>query len=174
MTMRNTFLQAVRTWAKATLGLTDAQIVPVMRGSSTKFMRLPLPYLTVNLTTMDNEQGTDWLVSDDDGTHRRGNRWGTIRLTGFGEETADWLTELGMRTDAYAADKGTLTNLMGGVLDASRLVNESIEPQYVKDFRLDYRIELSLTGIDNPSVNADTFIIDVESKDKIVKKHLEV
>lgn len=170
MTMRNTFIQAVRTWAKDCLGLTDTQIVPVMRGSSTKFMRLPLPYLTVNIPRMDTENGTDWTSLKATDLYIRGNRTGTIRLVGYGEETADWLTELGMRTSTYGPDEGTLTNLMGGVLDISQLVNESIEPQYAKDFRLDYKLELGLT----PSVYADTFIIDVNSEDGIVQQHLEV
>ena len=75
-----------------------------------------------------------------------------------------------MRTSTYGPDEGTLTNLMGGVLDISQLVNEGIEPQYAKDFRLDYKLELGLT----PSVYADTFIIDVNSEDGIVQQHLEV
>jgi hypothetical protein len=172
MTLRNTLIQSVRTWAKATIGLTDAQIVPVQKGPN-KHMRLPLPYLTVNITRSDDEQGTDWTVYELTQTRHRGNRTATVRLMGYGEETADWLVELGMRLDAYNVI-GTLTNLMGGVIDVSQQVSESIEPQYAKDFRLDYLMELSLTGDDNPTVYADTFIIDVNSEDGLVQQHLEV
>lgn len=174
MTLRNTQIQAARTWCKAALGLTDAQIVPVMRGSTNKFMRLPLPYMTVNLTPVDDENGVDWTGMNALGEKLTvGNRVATLRLIGYGEETSDWLTELGMRLDEFPEDNGTLVNTLGPLVDVSRQHDEYMEHQYAKDFRLDYRLSLTFSGADNPNTYADTLIADVNGEDG-PSLHLEV
>jgi hypothetical protein len=174
MTLRNTLIQAVRTWAKAALSLTDEQIVPVMRGSNDKFMRLPLPYLTVNLTSFDTENGVDWKGFTATGSEFRGNRYTTVRLMGYGEGSDDWLIELGMRTGEYPEDYGSLISLGSSVIDASIPIGTHIEHQYSREFRLDYRLSLALTGTDNPATYADTFTVDVYNSDELVNQHLEV
>lgn len=174
MTLRNTLIQAVRTWAKDALSLTDEQIVPVMRGSSDKFMRLPLPYLTVNLTSFDTENGVDWVRHDDTATEHRGNRFATVRLTGYGEGADDWLIQLGMLTGQYPEDFGSLINLSGAVMDVSQPVGEHIEHQYVRDFRLDYRQYLRLENPENPATYMETFVVDTYNSDELVYQHIEV
>jgi hypothetical protein len=170
MTFRNDLIQATRTWAKSCLGLTDAQIVPVMRGSTNKYMRLSLPYLTVNLTVLEIENGVDMTLHNASGRVTVGNRYATLRLTGYGEETEDWLRELTLRLDEYNQDYGTLVNTLSGVMDVSQAYDEHIEHQYVKDIRLDYRVVLTLTDPDNPSVYADKLVVDTLD----IAQHLEV
>jgi len=120
----------------------------------------------VNLTSFDIENGVDWEGWTADGTYHRGNRTATVRIMGFGEETNDWLTILGMLTGDYPKDYGSLINLGNGVMDVSTEVSDHIEPQYVRDFRLDYRLGLTLTDTDNPTTYADTFVVHIEEDDE--------
>lgn len=175
MSIRNDLIQAVRRWGKTCLGLTDGQIVPVMRGSTDKFMRRRLPYLTVSLPSLELENGVDVTYHKADGSKVLvGNRQATVRIMGYGEEAEDWLRELTMRLDEYEEDYGTLVNILGPVQDVSIPVDEHIEHQYVKDLRLEYRIKLTLTDDDNTTAYATAFVVDTESADGIVQQHLQV
>lgn len=148
MTTRETILQAVRSWFKTALGITDSQIIP----ADDKGPRPALPYLTVKVITADIPVGTDETIrelnpaTDVPTVRGRGHRSGTVSVQGFGADSAGWMevAALRLRYDSIQrllSDAGiAVINRGGGVSDISALVDTEIEARYVRDFEISYTV----------------------------------
>ena len=148
MTTRETILQAVRSWFKSSLGLTDLQIIP----ADDKGPRPPIPYLTVKVIVADIAVGVDeevreFTVGTEIPTVRaRGIRSGTVSVQGFGSDSAGWL-EVGALRLKYETIQRALTdagltviNRPGGVTDVSPLIDNEIEPRFLREFEISYSV----------------------------------
>lgn len=160
MSVREDLLQDFRSWIKTQLSITDKQVILVQRGE--KGPRPPLPYLTVNLTTFDLPVGTEETEHRDEELAIRGDRQATLEIRGYGDGSDEWLTELGFRVDTYEG-KATIVTQSAGIGDASRLVSESIESQYFKEFLIEYQI----TGTE-AAPTADQSTITVGDTDETI------
>ena len=157
MSVHEDILQGVRAWAKATLGLTDAQIVPATRG----VIRGPAPqepYLTVSLPVLDLPYGVDEKEFQADGWHHKGIRTGIVAMEGFGEGAAEWIQDLNFRVDEIDDPLTLVTRF--ALVDLTSLVEDVFEFRYAQDFVVDYALSPdSATGTD---VAAATVSLDLE------------
>ena len=140
--------QGVIDWLKlAAGGLTDAQVIR----SNQKGMRPPIPYLTVNIQTADqNRHIRDEAIRGEDGgaptIKQRGHRRAVAAIQGFGALTHEWLSlaqatlgQPAIQTQLDLSGFSVFTN--EPILDISTLVDTEIEGRYARDFTLNYLVE---------------------------------
>ncbi len=151
MTTRDTIHQAVRSWFKTAVALTDEQIIVRDSDGGSKGVRPDLPYLTIKLILMDEAVGTDEDVEEIAGgsgapTIRTfGTRRGTLSIQGFGDDSSGWLevATLRLRREAVKAvlnAAGLTVITRGGVTDISSLVDTQIESRFLREFEISYAV----------------------------------
>lgn len=141
MSLYEDLVQHIRTWARLELGMTEAEaadkIIPAERGAL-KGSRPPLPFLEIAVQQVGRPIGTDEERVKTTGKKRRGTREGSVRITGYGEETADWLEWL-TGTDHSLTTPLSIVQ-MSPVFDISQLFETNLEYRFVKDFYLAYAL----------------------------------
>jgi hypothetical protein len=178
VTTRETLLQTCIDWFEAAL-------TPDINPTSTSINAFPHddkgprpvpPYLTFKLTLADQAVGVDEQVNeigalpDEFPTVRtRGTRRGTLSVQGFGSKAAGWLevATLRLRRPSIQAilDAAGLTVVnRGGVSDISALLDNEIEPRFLREFELGYAVVDADTEdlVEMKLVEADITFIDRE------------
>ena len=141
MSLYEDITQAFREWVRLELGFTEVEastkVIPAERGAL-KGSRPPLPFLEVSLLQPGRPIGTDESRVTAAGRLKRGTREGSVRVTGYGEETSDWIEVLTM-TDHQRSSPLSIVQ-MSPMFDTSQMHETSIEPRFVKDFYIAYAI----------------------------------
>lgn len=145
---RTQLLKQVLEWTEEQLDITgsgaDPQVILAQRGD--KSPRPSLPYLVLNFTSFDMPVGTVETQWQSDDTRAFGaHRQAMLEIRGIGPGSDDWLQELAFRTDSFDGDMSIVTLPNAATLDASILVNESWEEQYIKEFLCEYKLRDSET-----------------------------
>lgn len=164
--MRETILQAVRSWVLLATSLPAIKVIPADDYGT----RPALPYITVTLTAFDLPVGHDeQLLTTLAGKLRervRGDRRAVVSLNAYGKAGADLLA-LCNASLAKTSVQGKLgeakITLMpaGPSLDLSSLVDTRIEKRFVKDFEVVYAFETSQETI--PHVETISLAVEIDA-----------
>lgn len=158
-------LQKVRDWVALATSLPDGRIIP----DDDPGARAPLPYLTVGLSTIDIEEGTDETVYfEDDDELRAGvvaDRRGTITINAFGRRGADLLALCHASlyqpmVKRFLEDRNIAIENSGGTQDVSQLVDGEREKRFVHDFDITYRFRVDQV---EPEPHVETAEVEVET-----------
>lgn len=146
MTVRETILQQVRSFAKQILTLTDAQIIVGNEQGS----RPPLPYIAVFINSIDIPEGQDQelrYIDEDDNpaVQIRGSRRATVNIQAFGADAEEWLTALCLSlqspvTRAILDELDLSIVRLGSIIDLSSLLDTSIQKRFSQDFEVYYYV----------------------------------
>lgn len=182
MSLRELILQGLLAWvqigavAPSATALTDAQVIFADQSGP----RPPRPYLMLKLTVYDVPEGEDEELDDLDGGGNpirtvTGERSGTVSVHGFGEAAEGWLETLGgslrRAADRALIEAAGLTIVQfGGVQDLTARRDASMEPHFLREFRLAYRfvgdpetlIELANVEVDLDTTGAAPLHTDID------------
>lgn len=151
--LHETLLQAVMDWVELATSLPAGRVRPRDDAS----LRPPLPYITVSLTVGDIEVGTDetrYFVKDDAlRAAVSGERRATITLNAYGRRGADLLAlcqaSLAMpAVQRFLNTRNITIRRNGSTQDISQLVDTEIEARFVRDFDLEYRVQITQPDIE--------------------------
>lgn len=142
MSLRKTLLKQVLAWVETQLGLTGSGASPtvILAQRGEKSPRPSLPYIVLRFTTFDIPVGTAESRYTEDTLNIGAHRQASLEIRGIGPESEDWLQELQLRLDTFTGDMAITTVGSGGILDASVLVHESLEEQYILELLCEYHI----------------------------------
>lgn len=161
--VREQLLDQVVDWIQAVFGWSDEEIgqkAMMEERGPTKGPGPSLPFLTYNLTLTDLPNGMEELVQKDNGYAITGGRRAVLSMTGIGEGAEELLTRLGLAADPRIIP-GTIAILnLSPVLDISEFDETYVEPRYVKDFTILYRITTTEAVI--PITQATTVLLNGE------------
>lgn len=137
-------LNAVRTWLKAALSLTDDQVIPEDEPGP----RPGLPYLSVKLLVQDNALGPDSTFATDADPpqwHVEGAREDTVSVHGWGRGSDDLLRNAVIRLQWPSVQEAMETvgaNVIpiGSIQNASAYLDTDVEHHFVRDVWLRYRV----------------------------------
>lgn len=158
MSLRDTLIQYVRTWADDIIGFDnpDSDIIFAMREPH---QAPPRPFLTVTFTAMGTPIGTDESEITTDTDTRTGDRTGSMIISGFGAETYDWLEVL--RASVHRTpDEIAIIATGSGIQDIAGMFGDFQEERYEAEFDFAYGVEVVLdtNTADSASItqNSDT------------------
>lgn len=147
--MNESIIQDVRAWVLLATSLPAGKVIPVDDPGA----RPALPYLTVSLVTSDVEVGTDEELYelDDAGALRArviGDRRATLSLNAYGLQGAELLALCHLSLSQPIVQRFLLAKKLGiqamtGTQDISALVDTRREKRFIKDFEINYAIELN-------------------------------
>lgn len=174
MAVREDILQGVRTWLKASEGLTNAQVIV----ADAKMQRPPLPYITVKVLTADAEVGHDEDIRALDGgglptIKVRGERRATVSVQAFGSTAEGWLSSALLKRRLPSVQEtllsvGLTIEPLGPIRDISRLVDTSIEARFSLDLEVTYRLESDAVSETEALSVVGTYTFDGEPSDLTV------
>jgi len=145
MSIHEDILQAVRSWLKTALTLTDAKVIVAEDDGP----RPAMPYLTVKVLAHDIPEGWDEVIRTISGDNPvnavRGQRSFTVSVQGFGAGAEEYLQDavlslqLDSTQDSLTDAKISLFPLGGATPDAA-VRDTSFEPRFIREFEGHYQI----------------------------------
>lgn len=137
-------MQGLRTWLFKATKVDRARIL----AQDTPFVRPELPYFVIHLPELDEDGGTDELISGVDDNDKpiataQGFRTGVVTVNGYGPSSADLLQQasLYLRRPSVIqimCDAGFSLRPLSPMVDVSELLSDEIEKRFAKDFQLQY------------------------------------
>jgi hypothetical protein len=143
-TIAETILVRLRAWILAELALTADQVMLASRGPEPGPFSTP-PCLVLDLTNIGEAQGMTYRAQRGATDVTVAQYLGVVEVLGYGQQAADWITQLAMQAEVAGFDGFDLVDT-GTTLDASQPTATGIEQIYVREFQVAYAVRIERPG----------------------------